>query len=611
VNIDNGRSVFIGLDAKDWALAAAIAVLAGLLYFLTAARDFVVGDTPELITAAVSLGVAHPPGYPLFTMLGHLFSLLPFGPVPFRVSLLAVVCSSLTVGVVYFTAVRLTRSRLAAAVAALSLAINPLFWSWSLVAEVFPLNNLLAALLIYFLVLWQEQPGRTVFLVAASFVSGLAMSNHHTIVLLGPAVCFVLWQQRAVLLARPAMIGCCVVVFLCGLLPYLYVPWASFYHPPYNWGNVSSIRDLVELFTRKSYGGHRLVSTPGYGGGSPFLRIIALCRSFGPLSAILIALGAFHAYRCRRWYFWFSLIAFIFAGPFFVWISNLNIATAPSALFVLQRFFLLSHVVVAPLLAFGLLFIAETIALVVPAMRPASVPIVSGVVFTAALAIVPANYHRIDQSQNSLARRFGEDLFATTEPGSILLGTGDGVMIPLIYLQTVEGIGKDVTLIPFSFLTTDWFVRQLRERHPDLIIPFDRYDAVSNNLRMLVESNPKRTFYIIGSIGDVDHSLDRDYWACQTGFINAIKPKLKRLSLEQLVNDYTDISKNYRPPAFTTIRRGTFEDDILDVYAWPVFRFGSEYERVGAKNEARHWYERALAMDPNLAVAREGLARVR
>src|ERR1700758_425325 len=123
--------------------AVGMSISAGLLYFLTAARDFVVGDSPELTIAAVTLGVAHPPGYPLFTMLGHLFSLLPIGSIPFRVNLLSVVCDSLTVGVVYLIALRLVQSRAAAAIAALALAVNPVFWEWSLAAEVFPLNNLL------------------------------------------------------------------------------------------------------------------------------------------------------------------------------------------------------------------------------------------------------------------------------------------------------------------------------------------------------------------------------------------------------------------------------------------------------------------------------------
>src|SRR5438477_11427788 len=202
-------------DLKPWLGAVAVTTAAGILYFLTAARDIVVGDSPELITAAVTLGVAHPPGYPLFTMLGHLFSLLPFGSIPFRVNLLSVICDALTIGVVYFSAFRLTRSQLAAAVAALLLAVDPIFWEWSLAAEVFPLNNLLAAVLILLLVSWHQHPERSAFLIAAFFVAGLALTNHQTIVLLGPAFGFILWRRRSVL--RPRLLALGVVAFIIGL----------------------------------------------------------------------------------------------------------------------------------------------------------------------------------------------------------------------------------------------------------------------------------------------------------------------------------------------------------------------------------------------------------
>src|SRR5690349_5090212 len=151
-------SDFIARDRYNWLGALTVTLAAALLYFLTAARDIVVGDTPELITAAATLGIAHSPGYPLFSMLGHLFSLLPFGSIPFRVNLLSVVCDSLAIGVVYLIAVRLVRSQIAAAIAALTLAVNPTFWEWSLIAEVFPLNNLLGAILVLLLVLWHDQP---------------------------------------------------------------------------------------------------------------------------------------------------------------------------------------------------------------------------------------------------------------------------------------------------------------------------------------------------------------------------------------------------------------------------------------------------------------------
>src|ERR1700746_1795048 len=145
-------------NIKTLGYAAAVFVAASVLYSLPAARDIVGGDTPELITAAATLGVAHPSGYPLFTMLGHLLSLLPFGSIPFRVNLLSVVCDALAVGVVYLSAFRLIRSQLAGAVAALLLAVHPTFWEWSLTAEVFPLNNLFAATLILLLINWYEHP---------------------------------------------------------------------------------------------------------------------------------------------------------------------------------------------------------------------------------------------------------------------------------------------------------------------------------------------------------------------------------------------------------------------------------------------------------------------
>jgi Protein of unknown function (DUF2723) len=592
-------------DVATFGVGATVAGLAFLLYFLTAARDIVVGDTPELITAAVTLGVPHPPGYPLFTMLGHLFSLLPFGPVPFRVNLLAVTCDALTVAVIFFTALRLSRSRPAAAIAALALAVIPAFWKWSLAAEVFPLNNLLASVLIYLLVAWHEEPHRPGVLIAAFFVTGLALTNHHTIVLLAPAFCFVLWQRRAVLRTRPQLFAICIAAFCTGLLPYLYVPWASAHHPAWNWGNVSSLRDLIALIARKSYGGRRLVGTASYMGGSPFARIIALCTFFGPVAGTLILLGAVQAYRRQRWYFWFSLIAFLCVGPLFAWITNLNLATAPSALFVLQRFFLLPQVVVAPLIAFGVLLIAEVVASSVPA-RP--VPLVAGALLIVLVVSVITNYRRVDQSHNRIARSFGEDVFTTVEPHAILMTTGDGVAIPLMYLSIAERKRPDVALIFLPLLPADWYLRQLRERYPDLAVPFDHYDGQRQNLRALIEANPGRPVAIIGTVPD--KSLDQYYWSYQRGLVSVMEPASRQITLSEMASDNEQLMERYHPPSPRSVNSEGFESEILSLYAQPALRIGHEYERGGWKKEARAWYQRALALDPNLPHVRQAVARL-
>jgi hypothetical protein len=51
-----------------------------VLYVVLAAREVMFGDGPELTAAAVTDGVAHPPGYSLWVILGHIASLFPVGP---------------------------------------------------------------------------------------------------------------------------------------------------------------------------------------------------------------------------------------------------------------------------------------------------------------------------------------------------------------------------------------------------------------------------------------------------------------------------------------------------------------------------------------------------
>src|SRR3990167_5364128 len=143
-------------------------------YILTLSRSVYFGDSGEFIAVAKTLGIAHPPGYPLYTMLAHLFTYLPFGNLAFRVNLFSAVTSSLTVVVVYFICLKLTRNRLASASASLFLAFSYLFWLYSLVTEVFSLNNLFVALIVLFsLHIFQSK--KTKFLLFFSFIFGLSL----------------------------------------------------------------------------------------------------------------------------------------------------------------------------------------------------------------------------------------------------------------------------------------------------------------------------------------------------------------------------------------------------------------------------------------------------
>jgi hypothetical protein len=595
------------LDGLDIGAGALVAAVAAILYGMSAARDIVIGDTPELVTAAIKLGVAHPPGYPLFTMLGHLFSLLPAGPMPFRLNLLAVVCGAGTVTLVYFTAIRLTGNRAASACAALVLASTPLFWSWSLVAEVFSVNNLFAAAMIYMLVMWQDDPDRPAFLIGAALLSGLALANQQTIVLLGPAVLFVLWRRRKELLARPRIVVASGAALMLGLLAYAYLPWAAARHPLWNWGDPVSMEKFLAVVTRKHFGSGNLTNVPKYEGGSPLDRLVAWSASFGVFGVLLLA-GAFQAWRRMRWFFCFSLLAILFSGPIFVAYANMNLSV-PLSRFVLERFYLLSHVAAAPLAAFGVLLATDLLGSAVPALRAYASALVTFGLLLALVGVGIANYAEIDQSRNHLVRQFAEDIFATLERGAILAVDGDEVIMPLTYLQDVEGYRPDVVLLVMPLMNTDWYLPQVQRQHPELVVPFSRYDGISGTMKALIEANPGRMVAADGVISE--DSLNQGYWFHRRGLVDVIEPISKDVTLNEMIAETETLFSLYHPPSPRAIKWKSLEPTILSHYATPAVVVAQQCRQLHNDSQARIWYERALALDPTLSDVRDALAELR
>jgi len=115
-------------------------------------------DSLEFPLVSYRLGIAHPTGYPLYTLLGKLFTLLPWHNVAWRVNLLSAVAGALTVAFVYLVARQLVARRLPALLGAVALAVSPVFWSQAVVAEVYTLTGAFVALLLWLALRWARQP---------------------------------------------------------------------------------------------------------------------------------------------------------------------------------------------------------------------------------------------------------------------------------------------------------------------------------------------------------------------------------------------------------------------------------------------------------------------
>jgi hypothetical protein len=180
------------------------------------------------------LGVTYPTGYPLYTLLGWVWThALPLETVAWRMNLFSAACAALAAATTYpLAALTLElvtpsvsegwRKAIAAAVA-LAFGLSATLWSLAVIATVNPLNALFVALTLYLLVRWFRDRDERVLLTFA-FTYGLSLTHHQTMILFGPAfVLFVLLVDGKAFF-RPRRILGRLLIALLPLLLYAYVP---------------------------------------------------------------------------------------------------------------------------------------------------------------------------------------------------------------------------------------------------------------------------------------------------------------------------------------------------------------------------------------------------
>lgn len=251
-------------DPRPWRAelphAVAVALVLFVLYALTAPRSVALEDDGLFVLSSYFLGIEHPPGYPLFTLIGHLFSRLPFGEVAYRVHLASAMFGALTGALAWLVTRRLVESRLAAYLAALALGLSPVFWSQAIIAEVYTFNTFFFLLLAY-LGLRACPPGADApapegvrLLPWIALLFGLSLSNHWPLMLLvAPSFVALLWPLRNAILQRFGLLAALVAL---GLAPYAWMVVRSWAAVPINFdGPLETLPELLFFLSRAGYAG--------------------------------------------------------------------------------------------------------------------------------------------------------------------------------------------------------------------------------------------------------------------------------------------------------------------------------------------------------------------
>ena len=410
--------------------AGAVAAALFALYAASAPRTVALEDDGFFILSSYFLGVAHPPGYPLFTALGKLATLVPLGSVAYRVHLLSAAFGAASCAVLWLCARALLESRAAAALAALGLGLSAAFWSQSIIAEVYTLNTLFAFALLYLAL--REGP-----LWAMALLFGLSLANHWPLMLLvAPAYLVLLWPRRRELLRGLPWL---VPIVAAGLLPYAWMAWRS--HAPLPTSFSGPIGSWFEFWFFVSRGGYAEVDASRtadwldrlnyfrYEGGQVLLQ-------FAVAGALLAAWGFW-----LQWRQWGTRVAaaltLAFVMPSFVLLLLLGFDYDAFHKHVYHVYPLPAYGVAALWMGLGFGQAMQRFAW----GRAARVASASALLLFIAAAGARGNL----LAGYSWVERYGRTLLESMPKDAIVLLKGADVG-PLAYLHLVEGVRPDLTL---------------------------------------------------------------------------------------------------------------------------------------------------------------------
>jgi hypothetical protein len=536
---DAGDSPRMKQAAPPYGSAFLAALAAWCLYVLTLAPTTAFWDTSEYIATAHILGIPHPPGNPLFVMVGRVWILLlaPLGlPVAVRVNLLAATTSAAATGFFYLLAHRLLAglyesprlARVAAAASALLGASAFTVWNQSNVNEkVYTLSMLVIGAVSWLAVRWHDrrhEPGSARYLLWAVFLIALGATNHPMSLLPAPALAVFVLVSGPLGLLRAPVLGRAVVLVLLGLSFNFVLPVRAALDPAINEGEPTcasvggaaaaiyerllpgSLRGLTEGISCPALADNLArvqYQTPPVTQRKAPLRaqlenywqyfdwqwsrgIDASSTPSGarlPFSLLFLGLGLaglWTAWRADRAIFSYLVtLAGLLTFGLVVYLNfkyGYSLApeiTDPNLHEVRERdyFYVAGFLLWGVLAGMGVAWTWHTLARLLGTTRGY---LIAAPVLLIALIPLGLNWSWASRAGDYAARDWAYDLLMSVEPYAVLFTNGDNDTFPLWYLQEVEGIRRDVTVIVGQYLLTDWYPRQLqRLTHPDNQRPFD------------------------------------------------------------------------------------------------------------------------------------------
>lgn len=496
--------------------AAVLGFLVFVTYALTMAPGLMYTDSGELAAACTTLGVAHPTGYPLFTLLGHVWTMMSWGSPISALNLLAGVWVASAVGSTYLLMLNVLQwvygvgtNRLypiIAATGALMLGWSSVVWAQATSIEVYSLHLLLFSLTLLFAVKSVRSGDHAQRWTALTgLLYGLMLANHLSSAFLAPGL-LLLWlsgtQDRTSRLRSWAVV---LIPVLAGVALYAILPLRSAQEPPINWGMVHRDLSAFLYHVKGTQFGVWMFSDKKAFSDNVSMFWALLASTLLWIGFIPACIGLWRMVTGQR-RFALALIALV--------IGNLGISLG-YAIPDLEPYFLPTILVSVLLFCLGLPSL----------MRKLPTGSYWAVLAIPVVALV-VGWPQQDRSEHTAVDNYTSWVFDNAEPNAIILTRQwDYFCSAAWYRQVVQNERTDITVIDKELLRRTWYAPYLSQRYPevmkrvrpevDAFMPYlqmfesngDAFNKNQANVRIiqqrfvsllnaLVTANPDRPVYI-------------------------------------------------------------------------------------------------------------------
>jgi hypothetical protein len=442
-----------------------------VVYFLTLSPTLQFIDSGELAVVCKTLGIAHPTGYPLYTLLGRLFSLLPLKDVIFRVSFMSLVFICFANAILLSIFLLLQRSFKkrneefgnidiwSAFLTVLIFSFTPTLWSQATSNEVYALNVLLFSLVIMLVLLWRRswkeaQGVKILYLII--FAYALSFGNHMSTLLLLPALIFIFFATSGKNLIQPKRLIIIFGLFLLGLTVYVFLPIRSSQNPIMNWGNPQSWVAFKRQVTGWQYQVWMFAESTD--------TLVANLKNFFKLF--------FHQFP---WY----LLPLSLLGIYRLFVHDLKIFFFLTIFFLVNVFYGINYVIpdIDPyfLGAFlvNAIFIGVGLHFFFQIIDRSRLPRITSKSLIILFLLLPMillekNYFEADRSQDHFSCDYASNVMRSVRKNAIIMTNVWDYYSPWLYLRFVELKRPDVSYVDVELSRRSWYFNFIRQNYPDL-----------------------------------------------------------------------------------------------------------------------------------------------